>query len=87
MGEKVTWTKNSVTVTGPPLWASNGKRFHDTDVNMNKIMDVAMPLTVVSLFVDGPTTIRDGEFHELLSKFQPHNSWLTVLSVLFKTNY
>ena len=53
MGEKVTWTKNSVTVTGTPLWASNGKRFHDTDVNMNKIPDVAMTVAVVSLFTDG----------------------------------
>ena len=77
------WTENSVTLTGPPHGASKGKRLHGIDVNMKKMSNVAMTLTAVALFVDGQTTIRDGEFHELLSKFQPHNSWLTVLSVLF----
>ena len=57
MGEKVTWTKNSMIVTGPPLGALKGKCLHGIDVNMNKMPDIAMNL------------IRDSEFHELLSKF------------------
>ncbi|KAF9616707.1 hypothetical protein IFM89_031724 [Coptis chinensis] len=55
MGAKVTWSENSVTVTGPP----RGKRLHAVDVNMNKMPDVAMTLAVVALFADGPTAIRD----------------------------
>ena len=70
-------------MTGPPLGASKGKCLHGIDVNMKKMSNVGMTLIAVTPFVDGQTTIRDGEFHELLSKFQPYNSWLTVLSVLF----
>ncbi|XP_008803985.2 3-phosphoshikimate 1-carboxyvinyltransferase 2-like [Phoenix dactylifera] len=59
MGAKVTWTENSVTVTGPPRDPSNRKNLHAIDVNMNKMPDVAMTLAVVALFADGPTAIRD----------------------------
>ena len=30
------------------------------DVNMNKMPDVAMTLSAVAIFADGPTAIRDG---------------------------
>jgi len=60
MGAKVTWTKNSVTVTGPPRDSSGQKHLRAVDVNMNKMPDVAMTLAVVALFADGPTAIRDG---------------------------
>ena len=60
MGAKVTWTENSVTVTGPPQGGSNGKHLKAVDVNMNKMPDVAMTLAVVALFANGPTAIRDG---------------------------
>ncbi|KAJ6972117.1 3-phosphoshikimate carboxyvinyltransferase family protein [Populus alba x Populus x berolinensis] len=65
MGAKVTWTKNSVTVTGPPRDSSGWKHLCDVDVNMNKMPDVAMTLAVVALFADGPTSIRDGMFNLL----------------------
>ncbi|KAI4302792.1 hypothetical protein MLD38_038497 [Melastoma candidum] len=58
MGAKVTWTENSVTVTGPPR-SSGRKHLRAVDVNMNKMPDVAMTLAVVALFADGPTAIRD----------------------------
>ncbi|KAI4370359.1 hypothetical protein MLD38_018718 [Melastoma candidum] len=58
MGAKVTWTENSVTVTGPPRSAGR-KHLRAVDVNMNKMPDVAMTLAVVALFADGPTAIRD----------------------------
>lgn len=61
MGAKVTWTENTVTVTGPPR-DSNRKHLKSVDVNMNKMPDVAMTLAVVALYADGPTTIRDGEY-------------------------
>lgn len=60
MGAKVTWTENSVTVTGPPRNSSGRKHLHAIDVNMNKMPDVAMTLAVVALYADGPTAIRDG---------------------------
>ena len=60
MGAKVTWTNNSVTVTGPPRDSSGQKHLRAVDVNMNKMPDVAMTLAVVALFADGPTAIRDG---------------------------
>ena len=82
MRAKVTWIENSVTVTSPPLGASREKCLHGIDVNMNIMPDVSMTMAVVSLFDNGMITIRDGEFHELLSMFQPHNSWLTVSGVL-----
>ena len=63
------WTENSMIVTDPPLGASKGKHLHGIDDNMNKIIDVAMTLDMVSLFADDPTAIRDGDFHELLSNF------------------
>ncbi|XP_010264165.1 PREDICTED: 3-phosphoshikimate 1-carboxyvinyltransferase 2 [Nelumbo nucifera] len=59
MGAKVTWTENSVTVTGPPRDSSSRKHLRAIDVNMNKMPDVAMTLAVVALFADGPTAIRD----------------------------
>ncbi|KAI3952194.1 hypothetical protein MKW98_005889 [Papaver atlanticum] len=59
MGTKVTWTENSVTVTGPPRDPSGKKHLHPVDVNMNKMPDVAMTVAVVAIFADGPTTIRD----------------------------
>ncbi|RWR80683.1 3-phosphoshikimate 1-carboxyvinyltransferase 2 [Cinnamomum micranthum f. kanehirae] len=59
MGAEVSWTENSVTVTGPPLDPSKKKRLRAIDVNMNKMPDVAMTLAVVALFADGPTAIRD----------------------------
>ncbi|KAL6004846.1 hypothetical protein ACLOJK_005402 [Asimina triloba] len=59
MGAKVSWTENSVTVTGPPLDPSRKKRLHGIDINMNKMPDVAMTLAVVALYADGPTAIRD----------------------------
>ncbi|KAJ6872632.1 hypothetical protein NC651_031683 [Populus alba x Populus x berolinensis] len=62
MGAKVTWTKNSVTVTGPPRDSSGWKHLRAVDVNMNKMPDVAMTLAVVALFADGPTSIRDVRF-------------------------
>ncbi|XP_045828400.1 3-phosphoshikimate 1-carboxyvinyltransferase 2 [Trifolium pratense] len=58
MGAKVTWTENSVTVTGPPQ-DSGRKVLQGIDVNMNKMPDVAMTLAVVALFANGSTTIRD----------------------------
>lgn len=61
MGAKVTWTENSVTVTGPPQDPSKKKRLQAVDVNMNKMPDVAMTLAVVALYADGPTAIRDGK--------------------------
>ncbi|WCJ22873.1 3-phosphoshikimate 1-carboxyvinyltransferase chloroplastic [Euphorbia peplus] len=59
MGAKVTWTENSVTVTGPPRNSPRQKHLRAIDVNMNKMPDVAMTLAVVALFADGPTAIRD----------------------------
>ncbi|XP_015950654.1 3-phosphoshikimate 1-carboxyvinyltransferase 2 [Arachis duranensis] len=59
MGAKVTWTENSVTVTGPPRDPSGRKVLQGVDVNMNKMPDVAMTLAVVALFANGPTAIRD----------------------------
>ncbi|KAK5775995.1 3-phosphoshikimate 1-carboxyvinyltransferase, chloroplastic [Gossypium arboreum] len=59
MGAKVTWTENSVTVTGPPRNSSGRKHLRAIDVNMNKMPDVAMTLAVVALYADGPTAIRD----------------------------
>ncbi|XP_057455357.1 3-phosphoshikimate 1-carboxyvinyltransferase 2 [Lotus japonicus] len=59
MGAKVTWTENSVTLTGPPRDSSGRKVLQGIDVNMNKMPDVAMTLAVVALFANGPTAIRD----------------------------
>lgn len=59
MGAKVSWTENSVTVTGPPRDSSGRKHLRAIDVNMNKMPDVAMTLAVVALYADGPTAIRD----------------------------
>lgn len=59
MGAKVTWTENSVTVTGPPRDSSGRKVLQGIDVNMNKMPDVAMTLAVVALYATGPTAIRD----------------------------
>ncbi|KAE8728980.1 3-phosphoshikimate 1-carboxyvinyltransferase 2 [Hibiscus syriacus] len=59
MGANVTWTENSITVTGPQRNPSGRKHLHAIDVNMNKMPDVAMSLAVVALYADGPTAIRD----------------------------
>nr|VDC69789.1 unnamed protein product [Brassica rapa] len=59
MGCKVSWTENSVTVTGPSRDAFGMRHLGAVDVNMDKMPDVAMTLAVVALFADGPTTIRD----------------------------
>ncbi|KAM7273247.1 hypothetical protein ACFE04_027911 [Oxalis oulophora] len=59
MGCKVSWTENSVTVSGPPRGSFGKKHLRAIDVNMNKMPDVAMTLAVVALFADGPTAIRD----------------------------
>ncbi|KAL2658451.1 hypothetical protein GLYMA_03G027400v4 [Glycine max] len=59
MGAKVTWSENSVTVTGPPQDSSGQKVLQGIDVNMNKMPDVAMTLAVVALFANGQTAIRD----------------------------
>ncbi|XP_030535398.1 3-phosphoshikimate 1-carboxyvinyltransferase 2 [Rhodamnia argentea] len=59
MGATVTWTENSVTVTGPPRNSFGRRHLRAIDVNMNKMPDVAMTLAVVALFADGPTAIRD----------------------------
>ncbi|KAH9626693.1 hypothetical protein KSS87_021592, partial [Heliosperma pusillum] len=59
MGCKVSWTANSVTVTGPPRNSYGEKHLRCVDVNMNKMPDVAMTLAVVALYADGPTAIRD----------------------------
>ncbi|XP_050901771.1 3-phosphoshikimate 1-carboxyvinyltransferase, chloroplastic [Lathyrus oleraceus] len=49
MGAKVTWTENSVIVTGPPRDSSGRKVLQGIDINMNKMPDVAMTLAVVAL--------------------------------------
>ncbi|KAG5565574.1 hypothetical protein RHGRI_001475 [Rhododendron griersonianum] len=59
MGAKVTWTENSVTVTGPLRGSLGRKHLRSVDVNMNKMPDVAMTLAVVALFAEGSTAIRD----------------------------
>ncbi|TKY63720.1 3-phosphoshikimate 1-carboxyvinyltransferase [Spatholobus suberectus] len=61
MGAKVTWTENSVTVTGPPRDSSGRKVLQGIDINMNKMADVGLTLAVVALFANGPTAIRDVE--------------------------
>ena len=65
MGCKVSWTENSVTVTGPSRDAFGMRHLGAVDVNMDKMPDVAMTLAVVALFADGPTTIRDGKYTSL----------------------
>lgn len=52
MGCKVTRTKDSTTVEGPP-------RLRGLDVDMNAISDTVMTLAVVALFADGMTRIRN----------------------------
>ncbi|KAL1219218.1 3-phosphoshikimate 1-carboxyvinyltransferase [Cardamine amara subsp. amara] len=59
MGCEVTWTENTVTVTGPSKDDFGMRHIYAVDVNMNKMPDVAMTLAVVALFADGQTTIRD----------------------------
>ena len=54
MGCEVSYTANSITLTGPE-WLKG------IDVNCNDIPDAAMTLAVVALFADGPTAIRDVE--------------------------
>ncbi|KAL9690881.1 hypothetical protein QQ045_011293 [Rhodiola kirilowii] len=57
MGAKVTWTENSVTVTGPKRNSFGRKHLRAVDVNMNKMPYVTMTLAVFALFADGPTAI------------------------------
>jgi 3-phosphoshikimate 1-carboxyvinyltransferase len=51
MGCEVRRSANSITVIGRPL--------HGVDVDMNAISDTVQTLSVVALFADGPTNIRD----------------------------
>ena len=81
MGCKVSWTENSVTVTGPPRVAPGRKHLHAIDVNMNKMPDVAMTLAVVALYADGPTAIRDGMPSSTLC-CEPQTHFLTWLGIL-----
>lgn len=79
MGCKVTWTENTVTVTGPSRKDFGMRHICAVDVNMNKMPDVAMTLAVVALFADGPTAIRDGKKVTLLSFFLCNDSSVTYL--------
>ncbi len=51
MGAEVTWSPQSITVTG--------KSLKSVDVDMNAMPDVAMTLAVVALFAEGTTAIRN----------------------------
>lgn len=51
MGCEVRWDRDSITVIGRPL--------HGIDVDMNAISDTAQTLSVVAVFADSPTRIRD----------------------------
>lgn len=86
MGAKVSWTENSVTVTGPPRdHPSKRTNLRAIDVNMNKMPDVAMTLAVVALFADGPTTIRDGRVYEMLQFYVNINA-LNLFIISFFNN-
>ena len=86
MGAKVTWTETSVTVTGPPREPFGRTHLKAIDVNMNKMTDVAMTLSVVALFADGPTAIRDGKTLSTLTSCLfcvsniAHKRWFLLLS-------
>jgi len=86
MGAKVTWTETSVTVTGPPREPFGRTHLKAIDVNMNKMTDVAMTLSVVALFADGPTAIRDGKTLSTLTaclfcvRNIAHKRWFLLLS-------
>ena len=51
MGCEVSWESDRITVTGRPL--------HGIDIDMNAISDTAQTLSVVAVFADSPTTIRN----------------------------
>ncbi len=51
MGCEVQWQSDRITVTGRPL--------HGIDIDMNAISDTAQTLSVVAVFADSPTTIRN----------------------------
>jgi 3-phosphoshikimate 1-carboxyvinyltransferase len=51
MGCKVRYDSDTITVTGGEL--------HGIDIDMNAISDTAQTLSVVALFADSPTTIRN----------------------------
>ena len=90
MGAKVTWTENSVTVTGPLQDPSKKKRLRAVDVNMNKMPDVAMTLAVVALYADGPTTIRDGKAFQcsrILLFQQVYTILVGILILLFISTF
>ncbi|KAI5406975.1 hypothetical protein KIW84_053290 [Lathyrus oleraceus] len=61
MGAKVTWTENSITVTGPPRDSSGRKVLQGIDINMNKMPDVAMTLVVVAL---SPSLVGSSDFEK-----------------------
>ncbi len=51
MGCQVNWQSDRITVTGSVL--------HGIDIDMNAISDTAQTLSVVAVFADSPTTIRN----------------------------
>ena len=51
MGCEVAWQRDRITVTGRPL--------HGIDIDMNAISDTAQTLSIVAVFADSPTTIRN----------------------------
>jgi 3-phosphoshikimate 1-carboxyvinyltransferase len=51
MGCQVRYNEDTITVTGGEL--------HGIDIDMNAISDTAQTLSVVALFAEGPTTIRN----------------------------
>ena len=51
MGCAVVWNDSSITVSGADL--------HGIDIDMNAISDTAQTLSVVAVFADSPTTIRN----------------------------
>lgn len=61
MGCTVSWTTDSVTVTGPPKSTNTDEpsALQGIDVDCGTIPDAAMTLAVVALFAKGPTTIRN----------------------------
>ncbi len=55
MGCSITREAHCLTVEGP----NDGQRLRGIDVDLNEMPDTAQTLAVLSLFADGPTTIRN----------------------------